>query len=225
MSIGEKLKKIADRMRSVYGSGYLHGHGTGYEEGYDKGVSDGGISAREKCILTHYTESTLGSGTPRIQAQIPFQPDMVAVYSTNPFSSEAAYTFKSLLVNLSSCGKYAGFIQYCSSEAIQSTGSINTSSMKMLFSYENGEWSFEMPAERLPGVVWKEKVRYWIIAAKFEDEDPVRIVEEQLRLLPDVPPEGSGTLTYNEEAIYRHFTPQQWQDLISQKPNWNIVLQ
>lgn len=224
MSIGEKLKTIANRMRSVYSVGYTKGHSNGYEFGYDTGVIDGGISARENCLMTHYTVSVLGNGTRHLQVQIPFQPDMVALYSTNPYSSEVANTFKSMLLNLRSCGKFAGFIQYCNPEGVQATGSVNTSSLKSMSAYQNGVWDFEMSADRLPSVLWQENVRYWIIAAKFEDADLAQIVEEEIRFLPDVPPAGNGRLTYNKDAIYKHFTPEQWQELTAQKPNWQFVL-
>ncbi len=226
MSIGEKLKKIADRMRSVYGSGYLHGHSTGYEEGYDVGAEDGGISARKHCLMNHYTESVLGNGTRRLQLQVPFQPDVVAVYSTNPYSNEGANTFKSLLADMRACGKYSVYLQCCDNGGQHTTGSVTTTMARQFISYKDGVWQFELRSDLLPSVVWAENVRYTIMAVKFSDEDPERLLSEQIMLLPDSPPAGSsGTLTYSKTAIDAYYTSEQWKNLTDLKPNWRFVLQ
>ena len=226
MTIGEKLTTIARRIPDIFGKGRAVGYQEGYRKGYDNGTLDGGIAGREVCLVRHYVESILGSGSSELTFSVPFAPDFVAINCSNPYSSEIANSYRSILVDFRSCGYNAAYIQYCNSAGQNNMGSLQTARVGEYFSYENGVFRFAPKSNTLAAVRWHENVRYTVTAVRFPEENAQQLVQEQIALLPDTPPTGStGTLHYSAAAISRYFTEEQWQLLTARKPNWRFVLQ
>mgnify|MGYP007111686212 CR=1 FL=1 len=64
------------------------------------------------------------------------------------------------------------------------------------------------------------------MAQKLPGYSIINSVTEEIELLPDeVPSNHTGTLIYNQVAVYSAFTEEEWTALIAKKPNWTFVFE
>lgn len=225
MSIGEKLTKIAGNMKDVYGRGYATGSVDGYEQGYFQGAENGGIAAREQCLMTHYADVFFGNGTGKLLLNVPFKPDIITVYTTHSYSKQMPNCYRGFVIDLRACGSNMGNFFYTGSDSSPRCGLIPSDLSGKNIGWDSGVFKMETSMEQLKDLCWMPFVRYHLVAVKFPDESGRQLLEEQILLLPDQPPQGSsGRLTYVKSVVESYMTLQEWEDLIAQKPNWTITL-
>ena len=237
MSIGNDMKTIAEKLTNLYGCAFIRGrdrgHTAGYREGYLTGREEGSTSgyftgrehAAKECAEKHFAISVLGSGTRRLSIAIPFEPDVIEVYSSHPYSGQVADCYKGFSVDMRTCGRYMGNLIYCVKDTI-ATAMITPVSGRSYLSYQEGVLTFEMPTNVIPTVIWPKNVRYTIIAVRYPDETPGDLLREQILSLPDAVPSGSsGTMHYYRSVLEKYISLEEWESLTAQKPNWNFVLE
>ena len=226
MSVGKKLTEIAENMSDVYGKGFLMGQIQGYENGYQQGSENGGLAAREHCLMTHFTTTFMGNDSYEVTAELPFKPDIVTVYTTHSYSTQGSNCYRGFIADLRCNGRYMGNVFYIDSEANNRNGMIKSSMHGNVLSFENGIFSFHLGPDQLKNVVWGSFVRYYLVAVRFPEESGKQQLEEQIMLLPDEVPAGSsGQLNYMKHVVYSYFTEEEWEHLTSRKPNWTFVLE
>ena len=209
MSIGNKMKTIGENLMAVYDAAFVRG------ENHGKAVCQG----------VHYTASVMGSGTRRMEFAIPFEPDLFILYSTSTAAEQVPGSDRGVIMDFRACGKYCGNALTCNSTGVAGSMVLPVNYIYVLFQYDNGVLSYEPPVDKLPDVVFRKDIRYNIMAVKYLGEDGAMLLRERIALLPDVVPQGSSdTLTYNREAVERHMTPEEWEELIATKPNWSFVM-
>lgn len=225
MSIKEKLTQIAENMQDVYGRGRMMGELAGYERGYDEGAFAGGLSAREQCLMTHYTTTFYGNGTEEFVHQIPFKPDIVTVFTTNSYTSYMPYTYRGFTFDLRACGRHMGVFYYSSAVGGNKSGWLVSNFGGQKVYYQDGAFHCKIIAEQLKNVIWVPFIKYHLIAVRFPEESGKEMLREQILSLPDEIPAGTeGRLEYAKTVVDGYFTEEEWESLVNQKPNWEFVL-
>ncbi len=233
MGIGNQMETIAENLTDVYGAafvrGRLQGYNAGYEEGYQKGGEAGhtaGFRAAEaECLGRHYTASVLGNDAHTLSFPLPFYPDVISIYSINPYSSTVGQTYKGCVMDLRDVGMNMGAIFCTMSHNNLVAGTISQSTGKQCTSYNDGIFTFGFPKSTYPDMVWAANVRYTVSAVKYPGENTAELIREQIAMLPDQVPEGfSGELVYHKDSILRYYAEYMWQDMIAAKPAWTFVL-
>ena len=225
MSVGEKLTQIAEKMPVIYSVGYSFGQTDGYNRGYEKGKQEGGIAGREPCLMNHYTATFFGSGTNELLLDIPFQPDIVTVYTTHSYTSCFPNCYRGFTVDLRACGRHMGNFYYTLGEGITRSAWLTSTLEGTIVSFQDGKFRFGLDAEAVKDVAWIPNIQYRLIAMKFPEENGKQLLQEEIMNLPDtVPQDFSGQLAYVKSVVYTYFTPEEWESLTAQKPNWTFVL-
>ena len=188
-----------------------------YQHGYE--------TSQAECQAMHFNSSILGSGSKKLSIPMPFMPDTLYVYSSNPYSGSVMNSISGFMVDFRACGGVAGIAAFSSSHNILGTGAIRPSAFSTMFSYSDGVFSFE-GSTAMASLVWRPNARYTVIAAKYPAEDGKNMLIEEINQLPDQVPSGhNGELTYYLAAVNRYLTTEEWEELIDKKPNWNFIMQ
>ena len=225
MSIGEKLTEIAENLHGVYGKGYQRGYAEGYNGGYEEGIYNGGIAGKESCLLNHFTTSFFGDDTSELSIQIPFQPDIVTVYTTHSYSSHIPNCYRGFTADLRACGRHMCNVFYTATEGLYKSAWMPSKIPSNNIFYQDGVFRYALSAEAIKDTIWMSNVRYHLVAVRFPEESGKSLLEEQIMMLPDEVPTGcSGVLPYNESVVNYYFAPAEWEWLTAQKPNWTFEL-
>lgn len=220
MTVGQKLVWIGENLKNVFGKGYAVGHREGYTHGYDHGAQEGGVAAREVCLMSHLTDTVYGSGVEEFSFSLPFCPDIVTVYTTHPFSGEKAGCYRGFTVDLRACGPFMGNVYYTYHDGVYKSAWLKSSLDQQTVSYGDGVFRFHISADSMQGIIWMENVAYNIVAVKL-DEDGKQVIRDQILSLPD---DSGGSVSYIAAVISSYFSNEEWQRLTAQKPNWEFVL-
>ncbi len=225
MSIGKKLEVVADNLRDVYGRGKASGYLEGYDQGYTEGEQEGGIQAREYCLMQHFTDSVFGNGENELRIPIPFQPDLVTINTCNSYGSEIPNCFRGCCVDMRAWGRHMGNIMLCMDSGGFKSLWLGADTTGKYFEYKDGVFYCRFDSDGYQNTRWMPNVRYNVMAVRYPEENSKDLIREQIEMLPNDPPAGSsGTLTYEGDIIYTHFTEAEWNILTSGKPNWTFVL-
>lgn len=183
---------------------------------------------QQEIEMQYFKTSFIGSGTTKASFAIPFMPDVVEILSLSPYITSNEYAYHSLVIDTRTAARWGSFVVFCTF-AENGGSKLNIATIKAgsihngLFSYENGVFTWNVANQNF---VFPQYSRYYVVAARFPNEDAKKIVVEEVSLLPDVVPEGSnGTLIYNKARINAIFTTDEWNALKATKPNWVFVLE
>ena len=219
------MTQIAENLEDIYGVGFTGGQAEGYSRGYNTGMLEGGIAGRLPCLTNHYITSFFGSGTKELIQEIPFEPDIVTVYTTHSYTSQMPNCYRGFTVDMRACGRHMGNVFYVLGEGITKSSWLVSNLDKENVAYPDGKFHFHLVSESVKDVVWVPHIRYNMVAVKFPDENPRDLLVEQIEALPDAVPQGcTGQLSYTESVVYTYFTPEEWAALTAKKPNWTFVL-
>lgn len=225
MSIGEKVKTVADNLESIYGKGKAIGYSNGYSVGYDEGHYDGSISTIGYCHSMHFKQSFLGNGQNELEIAIPFKPDLITINTCHPYSSEMPNCIRGITADMRGCGRHMGNVLLCDENGTTRSVLLMSDMSGKYFSYENDKFCCRFHVQGYEKIQWMTNVRYNVMAVRYFEENGKELIEEQIYMLPYEPPEGSsGTLTYYRDVIYTYFTQEEWEKLTSVRSNWTFVL-
>lgn len=168
-----------------------------------------------------FSASMFGEDSRALDIEMPFCPDVIMVYAIAPIGDVKGNTYRGLMADLRSCGQNMAQLSYCSPSGALGSSRLTTSAGLTSFNYQDGVFHFELPPESLPDMVWRSHIRYAVTAARFPNENIPELVIEQFSLLPD---DESGTVTYNAERIGEFFETEDWEAMLTIKPNWTVVL-
>lgn len=226
MSIGQKLTQIAKNIPNVYGKGYVMGQTEGYQRGYSDGSHHGGISAREQCLMQHYTASFFGSGTGELRHNIPFKPDIISVYTTHSGAGYLRNCYRGFVADLRGCGSHMGNFFFVTENGVPQSGWTRSDASGNGHIWNNGVFTYSNTMSAVKNAIWMPFIRYHIVAVRFPEESAKALLQEQIQMLPDQVPQGNdGKLVYAKSMINQYFSAEEWEALIAQKPNWTITLE
>lgn len=207
-SIANKISQIAENSTRLY------------QAGYDK--------ARQESEAISFGITMLGNDTNRLSFKVPFQPDDLAIMTTSPYYDKCSNTHYATYVQPTAYAQYAGIMLY---NRTGTTGNarLKPSHIAQYFTYDETTNTFTLDFSKqssIATVKFRSNMRYHIMAHKYSDYSIRDAIIEEINLLPDiVPSEHTGTLTYNQLAIYSALSEEEWIALTAQKSNWTFVLE
>ena len=222
MSVNEKMTAIADAIRGKTGGTEplgLDEMAVGVGEVYEAGR----VAEHAVCEAVHFHDSFFGNGGKVLTANIPFLPDVLAIYAISPYMEAQGNAVRAFVMDSRACGKRSAILVHVNANKADGA-KISSDAISGFLSYADGVLTVDISGYGITGV-WSEDIRYALSAVRFADETVRGLVEEQIRLLPDTVPSGnSGTMTYNQERIDALFTQEEWAALLATKPNWTFSM-
>lgn len=197
----------------------------GKTDGYGRGYAAGGEAEKAVCRTMHYSGQFMGNDSRELSLVIPFKPQLLLIYTTDPYATSQSGTFLNMAMDLRSFERYTGSILCCNANGNVTNIRVPSSARDSIFTYSGSLFTFKPLESQLPGVVWRSGVRYGITAANFGIESVSAAIVQQIVDLPDeVPPGNSGQLVYHKGTIENNFFGTEWEQLTAQKPNWTFTL-
>lgn len=209
-NIANKISQIANNSTRLY------------EAGYNK--------AQQENAELFFATSQFGDDTCRFSCLIPFEPDKIAFSSFASYPNNGKNTIQNGQVHMQAYEKYAGAMSaYGSTHSAITNVRMRPSQISTYFTYDPQTQVFTIDFSAhstFNQIKFRSNIKYYFVAQKLPDYSIVDAVTEEIELLPDeVPSDHTGTLLYNQQAIYSVFTEGDWEALTFKKPKWTFVLE
>lgn len=175
------------------------------------------VALRDKCTDNHFVATVLGDGTETLTVAIPFAPDAVWVFCTDPVLRAQDDLVAFFNADLGSLG-YLCAVSQCSN-GVTYFGMVmtNTSVFNRYSQAQDGTVTIHNVSAKNGFGKFGEGLAYHIIAVKYIDKtDKERFTELVERLT------GSGRLQVWADKVHAAFTDEEWTALTATKPDWTF---
>lgn len=203
MNTSEKLKAVADNVEKVYAAG------------------------EKRCRERHCCILAKGDGTDTLTFSLPFEPDVLYVFTNAPEVRVERSNVVYLEIDFSALGQLVGKKGGSVGNAGAGLYSNNLCNAKSAYGMyhraDNGTVTISnvtVPASDLGLCRFAAGVDYAILASKLDLLPLKARIEESVRKLPDT----ACTAYYQSEKVNEAFTAEQWTLLMSEKPNCTFTM-
>ena len=181
-------------------------------------IAENTVELYNRCHLKHYVATVFGDGSRQLTFKLPFQPDALQVFCTDPRLLFSEYAVAFFNADLNGLGLAAAMYQTVREGNLVNTANTTSSVTSRVLQAEDGMVTLTNITDKGTACVFAAAMPYVVVASKYTDKTLRQRYEEFVAGLT-----GSGTAQVCKTKVSQCFTEQEWTDLKATRPDWTFT--
>lgn len=180
-------------------------------------IAQNSVELHNRCKLWHYGTVIPGDGTDKLTFKLPFKPDSLQIFCTDPRILPQQYTVSFLNADLAGIGRVAAVSNTANNGNLVNLAMTTDSILNRVSQAEDGTVTVSNITEAGNTCTFGADLPYVVIATRYTDKTYRQRFEEFVESLT-----GSGTCHICKTKVYEAFTEAEWTALKATRPNWTF---
>lgn len=180
-------------------------------------IAENSLELYNRCKNNHFVTTITGDGTESLSFRLPFEPDALQVFCTDPRLLYCQYAVAFFNADLMGLGLAAAIYQTILDRNIVNTAMTTNTVGSRVSRAEDGTVTLTNITDKGTACVFALGLPYTVVASRYTDKTLRQRYEEFVNSLT-----GSGTAQVCKAKVYEAFTAEQWAALTATKPDWTF---
>ncbi len=181
-------------------------------------IAENSVELYNRCRNYHYVATIPGDGTAYLTFKLPFTPDALQVFCTEPRLLFHEYAVAFFNADLCGLGLAAAMYQTIRENNLVNTAMTTGTVESRVQVGEDGTVTLMNITDKGTPCSFPLGFPYTVVASKYTDKTYRQRYEEFVESLT-----GSGTAQVCKKKVDAAFTPEEWAALIATRPDWTFM--